>query len=168
MRAWGPVPIRLAARGLRMSFEDNTLIAFRPQDRTERTAAYCLTEASKLLLTWAETVGTRNVDAVLSLYARDAILVPTLSDDVRDGEHDRRHYFESFLDNDGISCGITVQKSRVSRRLGTVVIGGLYTFQITRDGETPEVPARFLFTFEEIEGRWLITGHHSSKAVEDV
>ncbi|MBD8909545.1 DUF4440 domain-containing protein [Methylorubrum zatmanii] len=134
----------------------------------ERTAATCLTEAGKVLLRWAETVGTRNVDAVLALYAPDAILVPTMSDDIRGREDDRRRYFESFLDNDGISCGITVQKKRVSRKLGTVVIGGLYSFQIRRDGTETVVPARFLFTFEEIDGRWLITGHHSSKAIEDV
>lgn len=133
-----------------------------------RSAASCLTEAGKVLLSWAETIATRDVEAVLSLYAPDAILVPTLSDDIRGREEDRRRYFESFLSNDGISCGITVQKKRVSRKLGTVVIGGLYTFTIRRDGAEEEVPARFLFTFEEIGGRWLITGHHSSRTAESV
>jgi len=151
-----------------MIMADDTLEAATRTDAGERTVAACLSEAGKVLLRWAETVGTRNVDAVLALYAPDAILVPTMSDDVRGREADRRRYFEIFLDNDGMSCGVTVQKQRVSRKLGTVVIGGLYTFQIRRNGEEAVVPARFLFTFEEIDGRWLITGHHSSKAIEDV
>ncbi|MBB4129267.1 MULTISPECIES: nuclear transport factor 2 family protein [unclassified Xanthomonas] len=133
-----------------------------------RTAAFCLTEAGKVLLRWAETVGRRDIDALLALYADDAILVPTLSDDIRGRYEDRRAYFESFLAVDGLSCGITVQKKRVSARLGTVVIGGLYTFVFERNGVSEPVNARFLFTFEEIDGQWLITGHHSSRASEGV
>ncbi|PKV12593.1 DUF4440 domain-containing protein [Xanthomonas prunicola] len=133
-----------------------------------RTAAYCLTEAGKVLLRWAETVGRRDIDALLALYAADAILVPTLSDDIRGRYEDRRTYFESFLAVDGLSCGVTVQKKRVSSKLGTVVIGGLYTFVFVRNGVSEPVNARFLFTFEEIEGQWLITGHHSSRASEGV
>jgi len=55
-----------------------------------------------------------------------------------------------------------VFKKRVSRKLGTVVVGGLYTFVYRNGGEQHVVPARFLFTFERIDGQWLITGHHSS------
>ncbi|WP_207178222.1 nuclear transport factor 2 family protein [Methylobacterium indicum] len=131
-----------------------------------RSITYCLTEANKALQTWVQNVSRRDIDAVLDLYAPDAILVPTLSDDVREREDSRRRYFEMFLANEGLSCGITVQKGRVSARLGTVVIGGLYCFTMVREGRTEIVPARFLFTFEEIDGRWLITGHHSSQAVE--
>ncbi|MNF09062.1 hypothetical protein D3C80_2096320 [compost metagenome] len=53
-------------------------------------------------------------------------------------------------------------KKRVSRKLGTVVVGGLYTFVYRDSGEQRVVPARFLFTFERIDEQWLITGHHSS------
>ncbi|WP_052688094.1 nuclear transport factor 2 family protein [Xanthomonas sp. MUS 060] len=134
----------------------------------ERTATYCLTEAGKVLSCWAETVGRRDIDALLALYAPDAILVPTLSDDIRGRDEDRRTYFASFLAADGISCGISVQNKRVSARLGTVVIGGLYIFVFERNGVSEPVNARFLFTFEEIEGRWLITGHHSSRCSEGV
>lgn len=153
-----------------MNFDDLPTMRSETEAETmpERDAASCLTEAGKVLLRWAETIGTRDVDAVLALYAPDAILVPTMSDDVRGREDDRRAYFESFLASERIRCGITVQKKRVSRKLGTVVIGGLYTFTMLKDGRDEVVPARFLFTFEEIGGRWLITGHHSSKAIEAV
>lgn len=123
----------------------------------------CLAGAKAALHTWAATIATRDVDKVIQLYASDAILVPTLSNDVRDCEDSRRGYFESFLANDGLVCDIQVFKKRVSQKLGTVVVGGLYTFLYKENGAQQVVPARFLFTFEKIAGEWLITGHHSSR-----
>ncbi|MBJ9973956.1 DUF4440 domain-containing protein [Pseudomonas sp. S75] len=122
----------------------------------------CLAGAKAALYRWAATVATHDVDQVLALYAEDAILVPTLSNQVRDCQDSRRSYFQNFLANDGLVCDIQVFKKRVSRKLGTVVVGGLYTFVYREGGEPRVVPARFLFTFERIDGQWLITGHHSS------
>lgn len=133
--------------------------------RTEQT---CLDAAREALFRWAEVIASESVNDVLALYAPDAILVPTLSDEIREREEERRHYFETFLSNGVQSCNILIQKKRVSQKLGTVVIGGLYTFQFSRDGVESTAPARFLFTFEEINGRWLITGHHSSLLSEAI
>ncbi|AUA33368.1 DUF4440 domain-containing protein [Pseudomonas sp. SGAir0191] len=126
------------------------------------TELACLAGAKAALYRWAATVATRDVDKILELYAADAILVPTLSNQVRDCDDSRRNYFENFLANDGLVCDIQVFKKRVSRKLGTVVVGGLYTFVYLDGGEQRVVPARFLFTFELINDEWLITGHHSS------
>ena len=126
------------------------------------TELACLAGAKAALYRWAATVATRDVDSVLALYAPDAILVPTLSNEVRDCDDSRRSYFENFLGNDGLVCDIQVFKKRVSRKLGTVVVGGLYTFVFRDNGDPRVVPARFLFTFERIGTEWLITGHHSS------
>jgi hypothetical protein len=123
----------------------------------------CLAGAKAALHTWAATIATRDVDKVIQLYASDAILVPTLSNDVRDCEDSRRGYFETFLANEGLVCDIQIFKKRVSQKLGTVVVGGLYTFMYTHNGAQQVVPARFLFTFEKIASEWLITGHHSSR-----
>lgn len=48
------------------------------------TELACLAGAKAALYRWAATVATRDVDNVLALYAPDAILVPTLSNHVRD------------------------------------------------------------------------------------
>ena len=123
----------------------------------------CLAGAKAALHTWAATVAARDVEAILALYAPDAILVPTLSNEVRDSEDSRREYFRNFLANEGLVCDVEIFKKRVSSKLSTGVGGGLYVFHY-RDGEQViSVPARFLFTFEQIDGRWLITGHHSSR-----
>ncbi|APQ14340.1 DUF4440 domain-containing protein [Pseudomonas oryzihabitans] len=123
----------------------------------------CLAGAKAALHTWAATVATRDVEAILALYAPDAILVPTLSNEVRDCQDSRREYFRNFLANEGLVCDVQIFKKRVSSKLSTVVVGGLYVFHYREGDAVVSVPARFLFTFEQINGRWLITGHHSSR-----
>ncbi|UUX48913.1 DUF4440 domain-containing protein [Nisaea acidiphila] len=130
--------------------------------------AKCLASARRALFRWAEVISVGVIDDLLALYAPDAILVPTLSNVIGEREEERRQYFENFLANGKIRCEITLRKKRVSRKLGTMVIGGLYTFYLQRESGEEAVPARFLFTFEEIDGRWLITGHHSSRLSEAV
>ncbi|MCS0504748.1 nuclear transport factor 2 family protein [Ancylobacter mangrovi] len=149
-----------------MSAIDTTLRE--AEDRLGPGEAACLSAARKALFHWAEVISSGDVASVLALYAPDAILVPTLSNEIGEREEERRRYFESFLSNQGLRCTISSQKKRVSRKLGTVVIGGLYTFDFIRNGRAESVPARFLFTFEEIDGRWLITGHHSSRLSEAI
>ncbi len=123
------------------------------------TELACLAGAKAALYRWAATVASRDVTEVLELYAPDAILVPTLSNQVRDCDNSRRNYFEDFLANDGLVCDIQVFKKRVSRKLGTVVVGGLHTVAYRDSGEQRVIPARFLFTFVRINDQWLITGH---------
>lgn len=131
-----------------------------------RTEDSCLLAARRALLRWADVISAGRLEDVLALYAPDAILVPTLSNEIREREEERRQYFERFLAIGAMRCVITMRKQRVSAKLGTVVIGGLYEFIIERPTSMETVPARFLFTFEEIDGRWLITGHHSSALSE--
>ncbi|KAA0015293.1 DUF4440 domain-containing protein [Salinicola corii] len=130
---------------------------------TERDTEFCLNAASRTLERWAIAVSRGEKETLLSLYAEDAILVPTVANDVRDTRHERQRYFDSFLANEALTCELGDYSRRVSRKLGTVVVGGHYVFSYLLKGETVTIPARFLFTFEEIQGEWKITGHHSSQ-----
>ena len=145
--------------------EDITTTRVRMDPEFERLANPHLKAARAALIAWAKAVSSGNVEDVLALYADDAILVPTMSDDVGGHEDERREYFQRFLANPGLRCRIDSLRKRISHKLGTVVVGGHYTFTFLRDGTQAVVPARFLFTFEEVDGRWLITGHHSSQFV---
>lgn len=146
-----------------MVTEDVTTPRVRQDALFEAQARPCLAAARKALMRWAEVVSQGRLDDLLALYASDAILVPTMADEVGGHADERRAYFESFLANPGLSCHIDSLRKRISHKLGTVVVGGHYTFAFDRDGVRQELPARYLFTFEEIDGDWLITGHHSSK-----
>jgi len=133
------------------------------EHREDDQEVFVLNGARDALFRWADMISSGRVDDVLGLYASDAILVPTLSNEIGAAEEERRRYFEFFLSGGNPRCTINRHKSRVSRKLGTVVIGGLYSFCFQRNIGDETVAARFLFTFEEIDARWLITGHHSSR-----
>lgn len=124
---------------------------------------YCLAAATRTLQRRVEAVSLPAPDSLLALYAEDAILVPTVSNDVRGTHQERQAYFRDFLANEKLTCELGTFSRRVSHKLGTVVIGGRYTFTYRRNEEWMTIPARFLFTFEEIRGEWKITGHHSSQ-----
>lgn len=130
---------------------------------TERDAEFCLNAATRTLERWAIAVSRGEKEALLALYAEDAILVPTVANDVRENRLARQAYFDDFLANEALTCELGEFSRRVSRKLGTVVIGGHYTFSYLLNGAVATIPARFLFTFEEIVGEWKITGHHSSQ-----
>ncbi|MBY5928234.1 DUF4440 domain-containing protein [Halomonas sp. DP8Y7-3] len=132
---------------------------------TERDAQFCLDAATRTLERWAIAVSRGEKETLLALYAEDAILVPTVANDVREDRLARQAYFDAFLANEDLSCELGEFSRRVSRKLGTVVIGGHYVFSYLIKGDMTTIPARFLFTFEEIAGEWKITGHHSSQLV---
>lgn len=121
--------------------------------------------ARSTLTKWTQAVASGRIDEILKLYAPDAILVPTLSNEIVVTDDDRRRYFEFFLSDGGPACTVDREEIRVDRSGGSVAIGGIYTFCFSRPGGEETVPARFLFTFEELDARWLITGHHSSRYV---
>lgn len=123
-------------------------------------------EGARATLTrWTEAVAAGQIDAILPLYVPDAILVPTLSNEIVVTEDGRRKYFEFFLSDGGPDCAVERIVSRTDRKLGTATLAGIYSFRFQRPLGEEIVPARFLFTFEEINARWLITGHHSSRCV---
>lgn len=146
-------------------YEDTTTTRVRMDPEFEKQENPHLAAARGALIRWASAVSAADIDALLALYAEDAILVPTMQDEVRGQEEERRDYFQTFLANPGLTCRIDNMRKRISHKLGTVVIGGHYTFTFLKDGERRVVPARYLFTFEDIDGTWRITGHHSSAFV---
>lgn len=145
-----------------MVTEDVTTLRISEDALFEAEARPHLALARKALMRWAEVISSGRLEDLLALYAADAILVPTMEDEVGGHADERRAYFEGFLSNPGLRCRIDSLRKRISHKLGTVVVGGHYTFTFLRGGQERIVPARYLFTFEEIDGDWLITGHHSS------
>ncbi|MEM9631468.1 MAG: nuclear transport factor 2 family protein [Pseudomonadota bacterium] len=121
--------------------------------------------ARSTLYQWTEAVASGQVEQVLDLYAPDAILVPTLANDIIVTQEGRRRYFEFFLSDGSAHCTVDSEEIRVDQKRCTVTIGGVYSFCFQRPSGEETVPARFLFTFEEMNSRWLITGHHSSRCV---
>ena len=104
--------------------------------------------------TWINAVQTKDPDQVVSLYADDAVLIPTVSNQIRYTQDERRDYFVHFLAK-GPHC--TVDSRHIQQLSGdAVTISGIYTFLFE---DRSQVSARYTFAFGQ-DGK--ISHHHSS------
>ena len=110
---------------------------------------------------WNDALATGNPDVVTNMYAEDAVLLPTVSNQVRHNHAEIRDYFVAFLAKQPKGV-ITESNARVlSDTLATNA--GVYVFTFG-DGST--VSARFNYTYELRGGAWKIIQHHSSAMPE--
>ena len=104
--------------------------------------------------TWINAVQTKDPVQVVTLYADDAVLIPTVSNQIRYTQDERRDYFVHFLAK-GPQC--TVDSHHIQQLPGDVVTtSGIYTFLFE---DRSKVSARYTFTFDQ-DGK--ILHHHSS------
>ena len=110
---------------------------------------------------WNDALATGDPDVVANMYAEDAVLLPTVSNQVRHNHAEIRDYFVAFLAKQPQGV-ITESNARVlSDTLATNA--GVYVFTFG-DGST--VSARFNYTYELRGGAWKIIQHHSSAMPE--
>ncbi|MFN3233791.1 MAG: hypothetical protein ACE365_00040 [Gammaproteobacteria bacterium] len=121
--------------------------------------------------TTAVTTAKGNPISVKLLYSKDAVLLPTLSNDllfknVEIGEKDIGDYFIKFTSLPDLSVSTKELISRTyGDNVGTNV--GFYTFSYTKNGKTIKLPARFSFVYlKDKNGDWKIIEHHSSVVPE--
>ncbi|MCH9811136.1 DUF4440 domain-containing protein [bacterium] len=98
---------------------------------------------------------------VLSLYANDAILLPTISPKLCRTKEELNEYFMHFLSLEDLKAE-TVEL--ITREYGPIAMNtGFYTFTYLKDGEKQTVRARFDFWYKKVDGQWKIIFHQSSK-----
>ncbi len=116
---------------------------------------------------WNAALRTGDPRKVADLYAKDAVLLPTVSDNVRTDRAEIVDYFEHFLRNKPVGTKIESVVNILDR--DTVIDTGVYEFALTdhETGEKSTVKARYTYAYEQQpDGRWLIVNHHSSKMPE--
>jgi hypothetical protein len=100
---------------------------------------------------WVAAYSANDVDAMLKVYAPDAILQGTSEPQINVGSEAIRKYFRG-LPNSGNK--VTIQERRMVAINDTTVLGlGFYTFKN---------PARFSFLVVKRGNAWFIAHHHSS------
>ena len=110
---------------------------------------------------WNDALATGDPDVVTAMYAEDAVLLPTVSNQVRHNHAEIRDYFVAFLAKQPQGV-ITESNARVlSDTLATNA--GVYVFTL---GDGTSVAARVNYTHEPIDGAWRIIQHHSSAMPE--
>ena len=111
---------------------------------------------------WMKTFCSNNVDAIVSLYKEDAVLLGTLDSKIRKGSSEIKEYFDFFvqLKPRGKITEI-IEKDFGDRRFA--VANGTYDFDLTENDEQTTTPTRFTFVLDRIGTKWKIHSHHSSK-----
>ncbi|WP_410641122.1 SgcJ/EcaC family oxidoreductase [Amycolatopsis sp. lyj-346] len=109
---------------------------------------------------WNAALATGDPQRVADLYAPDAVLLPTVSDEVRRSRAQIVDYFTKFLQNK--PQGVIKDEMVDVLDADTAVNTGVYEFVLTKDGKADKVRARYTYVYELREGKWLIVNHHSS------
>ncbi|MEU1001266.1 SgcJ/EcaC family oxidoreductase [Streptomyces tibetensis] len=113
---------------------------------------------------WNAALQTGDPKKVADLYAKDAVLLPTVSNQVRTDRAGIVDYFEHFLQNKPVGTKVESVVNVLDR--DTVIDTGVYEFTLTdhETGEKRTVEARYTYAYErQPGGKWLIVNHHSSK-----
>ena len=110
---------------------------------------------------WNTALSTLNPDIVTALYADNAVLLPTVSNQVRHNHEEIRDYFVGFLQK---SPQGVVDEFNVNILSDThATNSGVYTFTF---GDGSKVSARFSFLYVASNDGWKILQHHSSAMPE--
>jgi len=118
------------------------------------------TQITALFEEWNNALQTGDPKKVAALYEYNAILLPTVSNQVRHNHAEIEDYFVNFLAKG--PQGV-INESNV-RTFGDVAINsGVYTFTF-KDGAS--VQARFTYVYRWNGQRWMIVEHHSSAMPE--
>jgi uncharacterized protein (TIGR02246 family) len=117
-----------------------------------------------LIREWNATLTTGDPAQVAAMYSDDAILLPTVSNDVRENEEGKLDYFEMFLTKQPYIKEIPEEHVRFTNaNKDTAINSGIYLFS-TKGGD---VMARYTFVYgKQPDGSWKIEDHHSSQMPE--
>ena len=117
----------------------------------------------QLFSNWNDAIQTGDPDKVTAMYAGDAVLLPTVSNQVRHNHAEIRDYFVSFLAK---SPSGEINEANPRQLTDDLVSNtGVYTFTF---GDGAQVMARYSYLYKCIGGEWKILEHHSSMMPEPV
>lgn len=108
---------------------------------------------------WDQSLQTGQPSEVIKTYARDAILVPTVSNQVRHTPSEIEDYFRGFL---ALKPDGRIVEQNIQIFCDLAVNSGIYAFAVVQEEQPSELKARFTFVYRKIGDRWLIVDHHSS------
>jgi uncharacterized protein (TIGR02246 family) len=110
---------------------------------------------------WNKSLATLDPTKVAANYAKDGVLLPTVSNGPLNSPKLITEYFVGFLKKKPQGT-INARTIKVGCNLAYDV--GTYTFRLTdeKTGKVSNVRARYSFIYTYQNGKWLIAHHHSS------
>lgn len=123
-------------------------------------------EVAALFDQWNAALATGDADQVTKLYAADAVLEPTVSNEVRTTPAEIKNYFVKFL---RMKPQGTINYRQIRLLADNAALDtGVYTFNLTKDGKASKVHARYTYVYKKVGNEWKILNHHSSAMPEAV
>ena len=119
-------------------------------------------EAMQVVEKWAAAFRASDVDAIVALYAPDAMFLGTGSQAVVRTTDAIRQYFERALLTDRPRGAVLESYSMMALSDGAVVITGLDTTTAVRDGKPVRSPGRVTFVVARRGAGWKIVHFHRS------
>jgi uncharacterized protein (TIGR02246 family) len=121
-------------------------------------------EIAALSAEWNQALVTLDAQRVADHYAPEAVLLPTMSNDVRTDRAEIVDYFQHFLA--GKPQGQILESHVEVLGPNAAIDSGTYRFAMNTNGTPSTLDARYSFVYERINGKWLIVSHHSSAMPE--
>lgn len=114
-------------------------------------------EIASLFDRWNDALQTGKPENVVANYAKDSILLPTVSDKVRYSPAEKLDYFVHFMAKSPVG---QINERYIQIGCNSALDAGVYTFTYKKTGES--VTGRYSYTYKWDGKQWLITSHHSS------
>lgn len=115
---------------------------------------------------WKAALATKDPKTVTALFAPNAVLEPTVSNDIRETPAEVEAYFVDFLK---LSPAPTLNERKITvLDENTAMDTGIWTFDLVRNGKPEFVTARYSFVWEKIGADWKIQLLHSSLLPEPI
>ena len=105
---------------------------------------------------WNNALKSGDPEQVVALYGKNAVLLPTMSNQVRHNYEEIKDYFVHFLKKGPTG---SIDEANIRKYDQILINSGLYTFTFN-NGSSAQ--ARFTFVYQLNGERWEIIEHHSS------
>ena len=118
-------------------------------------------DAASVIDHWAKAFNANDVDALVKLYAPDAVLVGPAGSTVNEGSDTIRKYY-SRLEKSGDKVKMDVRKVVVLDD-NVAYVAGFDEFTAVRNGQTGTSSNGFTMVLVRRDNQWLIAHQHSSR-----
>lgn len=120
-------------------------------------------DPKQVLTEWMRAVNTGDVEGLLALYDKEAVLIPTFSNRILDTPEKLRTYFETLGGREDLSISLH-EKTLISQAINetTIALSGIYCWRFAVEGELLSFEARFTYVLA-MNKPCPIVHHHSSQ-----
>lgn len=122
-----------------------------------------MTPPHSVLKQWMQAINMGDIERVVGLYDKHAVLIPTFSNRVLNTHEKLREYFEKLSSRKALSISLH-EKTVVVQKLNTqhASLSGIYNWRFMIEGELLNFEARFTYLLDHTKPNPILH-HHSSQ-----